>query len=314
MFPARPDADQSCPSCGEPVPVAAGATVLACRACGTRQYGRPASKRLADPDWVALAPKATLQYADDTPEALVAPDAIVPFRIARATARRRLREWARGHRFAPRGFRRIDESASFRGAFLPYWVWRARTDSRYLAARGEHYWSQAAGNRMRGIRWVSASGTVSRDFSQVAVAATVRLDGRALTELMRDWTFGDAVPFAPERLDGCWVQRYDLEPEVGLESAKDLMAAAVEREVRSRVGGDEQYVPSIETVYADLSYRLVLVPVWLVSYPHRGRRRMVAVHGESGRVVGELPWSAAKLAFATFLTLTVVGVILYFTL
>jgi hypothetical protein len=107
------------------------------------------------------------------------------------------------------------------------------------------------------------------------------------------------------------VQRYDLEPEVGLELAKARMAATVEREVRQRVSGDEQYVARIDTAYAGLAYRLVLLPVWLVSYAHRGRRRMVAVHGESGRVVGERPWSA-RLLFGAVLMLTMAGVILYF--
>jgi hypothetical protein len=315
--PARPHRAQRCTACGEPVRASAaardpyGTTIAACGWCGTEQRGRPASRRLVDPDWTALAPKAKLRYADDTPELITAPHALVPFRIERAAALRLLREWAGRHRFAPGAFRRIDQSPSFRGAYLPYWVWEARTRSRYRASRGDHYWSEAGGMRVRGLRWRPAAGTVERDFADVAVAATVRLDGRALAELMRDWTLGDAVPFAPELLDGYWVQRYDLEPEVGLELAKARMAAEVEREVRARVGGDEQYVAAIETAYAELGYRLVLVPAWLVSYAHRGRRRMVAVHGESGRVVGERPWSAAKLVFGSLLALAAVSAILY---
>lgn len=289
-------------------------TVAACGACGTEQHGRPASRRLVDPDWAALAPKATLRYADDTAERLTAPDALVPFRVERATARLLLREWAQRRRFTPKAFRRIDESASFRGAFLPYWVWQARTRSRYRAARGDRHWAKAGGNRVRATRWRPAAGTVTRDFADVAVAATVRLEGRALAALMRDWTLGDAVPFTPELVEGHWVQRYDLEPEAGLELAKDRMAAAIERDVRERVGGDEQYVAAIETAYSDLAYRLVLLPVWLVSYAHRGRRRMVAVHGESGRVVGERPWSAGRLILATAFALAASGVILYFSL
>lgn len=295
------------------MPVAPGATVLACDSCGTKLHGRPASRRLQDPDWVALAPKAKLRYADDTAEALVAPDALVPFQIRRATARRLLRGWARRWSWlAPRDFQRIDESTSFRGAFLPHWVWEGRTRSRYKAARGEYYWSGTRGGRVRGIRWMPAAGRILRDFAAVPVAATVRLEGQALADLLRDWRISGAVPFTPSMLDGYWVQRYDLEPEVGLELAKARMAAAVEAEVRECVGGDEQHVPSIETVYSDLAYRLVLLPVWLVSYPHRGRRRMIAVHGESGRVVGERPWSAAKLVITTVLTLGVAGAILYF--
>ena len=307
MLPACP-----CNTCGEPMPVAPGASVLACDSCGTKLHGRPASRRLQDPDWVALAPKAKLRYADDTAEALVAPDALVPFRIERATARRLLREWAQRQWFAPRALRRIDESESFRGAFLPYWVWEARTRTRYKAARGEHYWSGTGGGRVRKIRWMPAAGRVYRDFTAVPVAATVRLEGRALADLLRDWRIGDAVRFTPAMLDGYWVQRYNLEPEVGLELAKARMAAAVEAEVRECVGGDEQYVPSIETAYSGLAYRLVLLPVWLVSYPYRGRRLMVAVHGQSGRVVGERPWSAAKQVFTTVLTSGVAGIIQYF--
>jgi len=294
------------------MPVAPGVTVLACDSCGTKLHGRPASRRLQDPDWVALAPKAKLRYADDTAELLVAPDAIVPFRVERATARRLLREWARRRWFTPRAFRRIDESESFRGAYLPFWIWQARTRSRYKAARGEYQWAQRSGGRVRGVRWSPAAGVAYRDFEAVPVAATVRLEGTALAELLRDWSLGDAVPFEPGMLDGYWTQRYDLEPEVGLESAKARMAAKIERQVRARVGGDEQHVPSIETAYADLGYRLVLLPVWLVSYPHRGRRRMVAVHGETGRVVGGRPTSGWKLLIATVLTLAVACAILYF--
>jgi LCP family protein required for cell wall assembly len=294
------------------MPVFPGATVLDCDVCGTRLHGRPATPRFQDPDWVALAPKAKLRYADDTAEALTAPDALVPFRIERSTARRLLREWARRSWFAPRAFRRIDESESFRGAFLPYWVWEAHTRSHYKAARGDYQWSQTKGGRVRGVRWIPASGGVDREFRAVAVAGSSRLEARALAQLMRDWRLGGALPFAPEMLDGYWVQRYDLEPEEGLELAKARMAAAVEREVRRRVGGDQQHIPVIETAYAGLAYRLVLLPVWLVSYPHQGRRRMVAVHGETGRVVGERPWSTTKLLFIAALLVSVAGAIVYF--
>jgi hypothetical protein len=287
--------------------------VLACDACGTELHGRPASRRLVDPDWIALAPKAKLRYADDTPQELTAPEAIVPFRVERATARRLLRGWARRRWFTPRSFRRIDESESFRGAYLPFWVWEARTRSRYKAARGDYQWAQGGGGRVRGVRWSPAAGVVDRDFPSVPVAATVRLEGTALADLLRDWSLEAAVRFEPGMLEGYWTQSYDLEPEVGLELAKARMAAEVEQEVRARVGGDEQHVPVIETAYAGLAYRLVLLPVWLVSHPHRGRRRMVAVHGETGRVVGERPWSGAKLLAATVLTLTVAGAILYFS-
>ncbi|GAA2300951.1 hypothetical protein GCM10009853_066690 [Glycomyces scopariae] len=312
MLPACP-----CTSCGEPLPVAPGATVLACESCGTALHGRPAARRLVDPDWTALPPKAKGRYADDTPELITVPDAMVPFRIERATARRLLRDRTRRHWFAPRAFRKVDEAESFRAAYLPHWVWGAWTRSRYRAARGDFTWASAGragaahGSRVRGVRWRPAAGTLDRTFADVVVPATVRVDAGMLADLLRDWRLGGAVPFDPALLEGRWVQRYDLEPEVGLELAKARMAAAVEAEVRGLVGGDAQHVPVIDTAYSGLGYRLVLLPVYLASYPHRGRRRMVAVHGESGRVVAGRPWSGTRLGIAFALAAAVASVILY---
>jgi hypothetical protein len=288
--------------------------VLACDACGTAHHGRPAARRLVDPDWAALPPKATARYADDTPDAVIVPDAVVPFNVERREARRLLRERARRRWFAPAAFRRVDQSPSFRAAYLPYWVWSAWTHSRYRAARGDVHWTQTAqGARVRAMLWRPAAGAVDRAFADIAVPATVLLEARMLADLMRDWDLGAAVPFAPGRLEGRWVQRYDLEPEVGLALAKARMAAEVEREVRERIGGDAQHVPVIDTAYTGLSYRLVLLPVWLASYPHRGRRRLVAVHGETGRVVAGRPWSGPKLAAALAIA-AIVASIMFFSL
>lgn len=306
MVPACP-----CTACGEPLPDAPGATVLACDSCGTALHGRPAARRLVDPDWAALPPKPKARYADDTPDAIIVPDAVVPFKIERRTARRLLRERTRRRWFAPAAFRRVDESPSLRAAYLPHWVWSAWTRSQYQAARGDVHWSRTGnGTRVRAMLWRPAAGVVDRAFTDVAIPATVLLESRMLADLMRDWDLGGAVPFEPGRLDGRWVQRYDLEPEVGLELAKARMAAGVEREVRERVGGDAQHVPVIDTAYSGLSYRLVLLPVWLASYPHAGRRRMVAVHGETGRVVAGRPWSGPKLAIALAAATIVASVIL----
>ena len=45
-------------------------------------------------------------------------------------------------------------------------------------------------------------------------------------------------------------------------------------------------------------WKHVLLPVWTLSYPHGGKRYVVLVNGQTGRVHGQAPWSWGKILLA----------------
>lgn len=271
------------------------ASPLRCSSCGTEQHRWP-GRRVVDRDWASVA-------GSGGPEELAA-----PFAVDRVGAQRALRAWVRGRRFAPRRFKRLDRGESLMGLHLPYWVWEAETCSYYSGERGRHRWRvDGAGRRFRRTRWESAAGTVARSFTGVAVPATTRLPRRLLPEPVLD---GSAVPSGPE--DRRRAMPSDVDPEVGLAEAKLRMDELIRREVGLGIGGDEQRVRSIDTEYAALGYRLLLVPVWLSVYAAGGRSRQVVVCGRTGRVAGERPRSAGKIAAAVALPLLVTLIALVF--
>ncbi|MCE8472488.1 primosomal protein N' (replication factor Y) - superfamily II helicase, partial [Rhodovulum sulfidophilum] len=73
------------------------------------------------------------------------------------------------------------------------------------------------------------------------------------------------------------------------------------------IGGDRQRVDWLETRISTLTFKHVLLPVWLAAYRYRGKTYRFVVNGRNGRVQGERPWSAWKIAFAVGLVLAVVG-------
>ena len=56
----------------------------------------------------------------------------------------------------------------------------------------------------------------------------------------------------------------------------------------------------------------MLLPVWLAAYKYRGKTYRFVVNGQTGRVQGERPWSAWKIAIAVVLGLIVAGTAGYF--
>ena len=90
------------------------------------------------------------------------------------------------------------------------------------------------------------------------------------------------------------------------------MDRVIERDVRFDIGGDRQRISQIDTQLSDITFKHVLLPVWLAAYKYRGKTYRFVVNGQSGRVQGERPYSAWKIAAAVGLGLVALGLAAYF--
>jgi len=60
-----------------------------------------------------------------------------------------------------------------------------------------------------------------------------------------------------------------------------------------------------------VTFKHILLPVWLAAYKYRGRTYRFVVNARTGRVQGERPWSAWKIAVAAGLGVLVAAVVGY---
>jgi hypothetical protein len=99
------------------------------------------------------------------------------------------------------------------------------------------------------------------------------------------------VAYQPDYLAGYQTLRYDVEPDQGLQAAKQRMENVIEGDCRDDIGGDEQRVSSMDVRYAEVMFKLVLLPIWIAAYVYAGRTYQVFVNAHTGQVVGESPYS-----------------------
>ena len=88
--------------------------------------------------------------------------------------------------------------------------------------------------------------------------------------------------------------------------------ASTGRDIKFDIGGDHQRVTTVDTAIKDVTFKHILLPLWVAAYKYRGKTYRFVVNGRSGRVQGERPWSAWKIAFAVVIGLIIAGVIGYF--
>ncbi len=291
--------------------------IVGCQSCGAEFALEPDSH-------AGACPYCGSDVVTDTgSERPIKPSAIGPFELDQEAARLALRKWLKRLWFSPSGLSDYARrQGALTGIYLPFWTFDAKTDSRYRGARGTmtqvskrvpRIGKGAKGFKtvMRSkVRWRPVSGRVRWRFDDVLALAggnlpTARIRGLA------PWRLGDLVPYREDYLAGFRSEAYRIDLPEGFEEAKAEMQEVIKHHIRADIGGDVQRISRVDTRYDDITFKQILLPVWLAAYRYRGKSYEVVINGQNGRVSGARPYSAIKIALAVALAVSVL-VVLFF--
>jgi len=245
----------------------------------------------------------------------IKPRALLPFALDESQARKAMTDWLGRLWFAPNGLQDYARKGrKMEGIYVPYWTFDADTKSQYRGERGTVYYESRTvmrdGKRqtvqVAKVRWRAVSGRVARFFDDVLVLASTSLPKR-FTDALEPWDLSALEPYTPEYLAGFRAEGYCVDLDDGFSQARDKMDATIARDVRFDIGGDRQRIHDIDTAVSDVTFKHILLPVWLAAYKYRGETYRFVVNARTGRVQGERPWSAWKIAVAVILGAALAG-------
>ncbi|HEX8341438.1 MAG TPA: hypothetical protein VF624_11065 [Tepidisphaeraceae bacterium] len=251
---------------------------------------------------------------------LIKPGSVLPFAIDRPVAQQRFGAWLGSLWLAPGGLRRHADAAGLNGVYLPAWTYDCHAITDYTGQRGEHYYESQSYTAMvngrsvrqtrqvRRTRWYGAAGRVENRFDDVLVLADRSLPDDLRAELS-GWDLPALVPYDDAFLSGFSAETYQLDLPGGFEAAKGIMQNVIATTVRQDIGGDEQRIDSMHTQHHDVTFKHVLLPVWISAYRYRDRTFRFVINARTGRVFGQRPYSAWKVAFLVLAILILVGII-----
>ena len=246
----------------------------------------------------------------------IALDGLLPFQVDERKADANLTAWVESRWFAPNDFRRRGVTGKFNGVYLPYWTFDALTFTRYAGQRGDHYTVTVGSGKDRRTevrtRWRSASGSFERFFDDTLVVAS-RAVRMKLADDLEPWPLPAVKPYAQQYLAGFLVRTYDVELEPGFEAARARMREQLVYDVKRRIGGDVQRITAMDVRHEAVTFKLLLLPVWMLAYRYGGEPHQVLVNAVTGRVTGERPYSWVKIALAVIAGLIVAGAVWFFT-
>lgn len=245
----------------------------------------------------------------DIERAGIAPESLVPFKIAKNKAMEGFTRWISRKFFAPRALKKEYHAKNITGAYIPFWTYDSHTHSSYRGEGGTYYYvnetrwvtrngkRQQVTERVRKTRWWPTSGNYSEFFDDVLINASEHVD-KKLIEQVQPFNLKELVHYKPEFLSGFIAEKYSIDLKSGWLKAKSCIDDDIRSGVIRKINADEVRNLSISTNYDNIKYKHILLPVWLSSYTYKGKVYQFMINGQTGEVQGQAPVSPLKIAGA----------------
>ncbi|MDI1449408.1 hypothetical protein [Polyangium sp. 6x1] len=291
-----PVAQVSCRECGATVNVPPGEQTATCTFCRSHQV-----------------------LAQESAGTAIRPESVVPFKSDKNSANHRFDEWIGSLWFRPNDLKKMAKVEGFAGVYVPYWTFDARVDSSWTAEAGYHYYEtewytddkgERKTRQVQRTRWEPARGRRSDAFDDVIVCASKGLP-EGLGDSFRSFNTQELTPYRPEFLAGWRAESYAIDLMPAWQSGQDIMATTQRSRCRSDVPGDDQRNLRVDNHFSHVTFKHVLLPVWIAAYRYRDEPYQFLVNGQTGEVIGKAPYSFWKIFFfVLFLVAVAVGVVL----
>ncbi len=288
--------------------------VLACANCGARTALEGAAT--ADHCPFCGSARVLAQAAHRNP---IRPESLVPLEVCRDQVAAHFRRWVASRWFRPNALKRQKDFDAV-GVYVPAWTFDARAHSRWTAQSGTYYWEtehvtvtvngrpQRQARQVQKVRWRPADGERRDVFDDELVLASRGVDG-GLAQRLGAYNKAGLVPYRPEYLAGWRAEEYQVDLDAGWALARDRMEATQRGRCAGDVPGDTHRALRVETTLTDVRWKLVLLPLWSLTYTFGGKSFAVLVHGQTGRVVGRAPISWVKVLLAVLAVGAVIGLV-----
>ncbi len=290
-----------CNDCGATVNVGEGERTASCAFCGSKQV-----------------------LSQETNATAIRPESLVPFKITKEDANGRFGTWLAKLWFRPSDLKKMAKVQEMGGVYIPFWTFDAFVRSQWSAERGWYYYEsetytenvngrmETRTRQVQRTRWEPANGWRQDTYDDVLVCA-----GRGLPSGLADQfsTFDTKalIPYQPQFLAGWRAESYaiDLMPgwEIGQKKIEDSQMGRCARDV----GGDTHRMLTVSNMFSNVTFKHVLLPIWIAAYRYNGKVFRFLVNGQTGEVVGQAPWSVWKILALVAAILAIIGAIVAFT-
>ena len=251
---------------------------------------------------------------------IIKPKSLLPFKVTQKEAVDAFKKWLKKLWFAPPKLKKFaSQSEKLNGVYIPFWTYDSDTVTDYKGKKGIDRTETYTTTNSKGesetqtrttTTWYNVSGTVKIFFDDVLVVASDSLP-RDKVDKLEPWDFQNLVPFEEKFLSGFRAENYKTELKEGFDIAKQKMDVKIRAAICKDIGGDRQQITWLSTQYSNITFKHMLLPIWISAYRFKNKVYRFIVNGRTGKVQGERPWCWWKILLVTLLAIGIFALLMY---
>jgi LSD1 subclass zinc finger protein len=252
------------------------------------------------------------------------PQYLLPFKISSKEALAAYKKWMKSLWWAPNNIKHyVDRNEKLAGIYTPYWTYDSDTQSLYVGERGDDYYVNESytatengktvtkTRSVKKTRWRTVTGSVKHFFDDILVLASHSLPKKQ-AENLEPWDLENLSHYNDKFLSGFRTESYQVDIKEGFSKAQSIMDEKIREMVRRNIGGDQQRIHSVKTAFNNITFKHILLPVWISTYRYKNKPYRFLINGRTGEVQGERPYSIAKISTAIMAAIIILMVLFYF--
>lgn len=223
------------------------------------------------------------------------PSKILPFKVGKEQAKTMIRLAYRKKMYMPDSFLKEVSLEKMEGTYVPFWLYNINATVDFHGTGIKEYFIANQSSNYKEIARYDVYRKFGAAFRRMPVDASLTMPDEIM-DMLEPYDYKELEDFAPKYMSGFLGEIYSDDDKKNEHRAIEKAKLDAKRLLDKALYGFK-YVTSIENkVTTDiLGTEYVLLPVWKYLYSYRGKKFEYYINGQTGKVIGEAPFSIGKM-------------------
>lgn len=154
--------------------------------------------------------------------------------------------------------------------------------------------------------WEPATGYLEHLYENELLLCSSKINGK-LFDQINDFSLRDLVDYGPRYLESFPAEITDKDGKEAIKTAESSIDNDLVGKAIKRIKGEKSKELKILSEKDAITFRHILLPVWVASFSYKGKNYQYLINGRSGKVAGGKPLSIIRIiALAGIILLSVI--------
>ncbi|MBQ9376908.1 MAG: hypothetical protein IJU05_03800 [Schwartzia sp.] len=245
---------------------------------------------------------------------MLKPDFIIPFKKTKEDAVAALKEFYKGKRLLPNEFTANNRVEDIQPMYVPFWLFDSDVEAHASFKAEKVNVINTSDETITETSVYECTRSGNMRFEKIPVDGSTKMDDTYM-ESIEPFDYSEMVPFSAAYFTGYLADKYDEDAETVVPRAdKRVEASAIDVLQETVTGYDNCSTNSSAVIKGEGKVSYAMVPVWILTTRYKGQPYTFMMNGQTGKIVGSLPYDANKAMMYFAGTAVVLLIILYFIL